>query len=77
MSYNFEQKSYVKKLFLKQGYYNYMYLFKDKRTDRAEISFIEGNHWETENEYTIWIYYQATGDLYDRLLVVQDLNSIH
>ena len=77
MSYNFEQKCYVRKLFLKQGHYDYLYLFKDKITNRSEISFIEGTHWETENEYTIWIYYQASGDLYDRLLAVQNLNSIH
>ena len=77
MSYNFEQKSYTRQLFLKQGFYNYMYIFKDKATNMYEISFIEGSHWETENEYTIWVYYRASGDLYDRLLVVQNLNSIH
>ena len=77
MKYSFEKKSYVKKLFLKQGYYDYMYIFKDNVSKIAEIYFIEGNHWETENEYTIWVYYQATGDLFDRLIVAQNLNSIH
>jgi hypothetical protein len=77
MAYNFDQKSYVKRLFLKQGYYEYLYLFKEAKTNHTDISFIEGNHWETENEYTIWVYYQATGDLFDRLIAVQNLNSLH
>ncbi|MCX6243340.1 MAG: DUF5103 domain-containing protein [Bacteroidetes bacterium] len=75
MSYNTEWKGYEKTLFLKQGYYNYIYVLKDNRTGRADESFIEGNHWETENEYTIWIYYHPTGSQYDHLIAVQDLNT--
>jgi hypothetical protein len=77
MTYDYEKKSYVKKLLLKQGYYNYLYLFRNRSTNKSEIFWVEGNHWETENEYTIWVYYRGGADLYDRLLAIQNLNSIH
>lgn len=77
MNYNYEYKGYQKTLFVKQGYYNYLYIIKDNRTGKTDESFIEGNHWETENEYTIWVYYHPYGEQYDRLIAAQDLNTIH
>jgi hypothetical protein len=77
MNYDFQRKGYEKTLYVKQGYYNYLYIFKDNRTGRSDESLIEGNHWETENEYTIWVYFHPTGTQYDRLIAAQDLNTIH
>jgi Domain of unknown function (DUF5103) len=77
MSYDFQRRGYEKTLFVKQGYYNYLYIFKDNKTGKSDESLIEGNHWETENEYTIWVYYHPTGALYDHLIAIQDLNTIH
>ncbi len=76
MIYNSSRKGYEKKLFLKQGYYNYLYVVKDITTGKADESLIEGTHWETENEYTVWVYYHEMGGLYDRLIAVQNINSI-
>ncbi len=76
MMYNSSRKGYEKKLLLKQGYYNYLYVVKDIRSGKADESLIEGNHWETENEYTVWVYFHETGGLYDRLIAVQNINSI-
>ncbi|MCX6248598.1 MAG: DUF5103 domain-containing protein [Bacteroidetes bacterium] len=75
MNYDYQRRGYEKTLFLKQGYYNYIYVIKDNRTGRADESLIEGNHWETENEYTIWVYYHPTGALFDHLIATQDLNT--
>ncbi len=77
MDYDYQRKGYEKTLFVKQGYYNYLYSIKDNKTGKADESLIEGNHWETENEYTIWVYYHPTGAQYDRLIATQDLNTIH
>jgi hypothetical protein len=77
MSYDYPNKRYYKKLYLKQGYYNYLYVFQDSKTKRSDLGLIEGNHWETENEYTVWVYYHENGGLYDRLIAVQDFISIH
>jgi hypothetical protein len=77
MNYDFQRKGYEKTLFVKQGYYNYLYVFKDNKTGKADFSLIEGNHWETENEYTVWVYFHPAGNQYDRLIAVQDFNTIH
>lgn len=73
--YNFELKAYEAKLFLKQGYYNYDYVFVENNTNTGDVSLIEGSYWETENEYEVLVYYQQQGDTYDRLIGVGFLNS--
>jgi len=75
LKYNPFKKGYETKLFLKQGYYNYIYVFKDTRKTGVEEGMIEGSHWETENEYTVWVYYHETGGLCDRLIAVQNFSS--
>ena len=68
MTYNFDLKAYEAKIFLKQGYYNYAYTFLENRAQAGDMTFIEGSHWETENEYAILVYHRIQGDLYDRLI---------
>ncbi|MDP1621569.1 MAG: DUF5103 domain-containing protein [Bacteroidales bacterium] len=76
MFFNPRHGGYELNLFLKQGYYNYMYVMKENGKSYGDESLIEGNHWEAENEYTIFVYFRETGSLYDRLLAVSILNSI-
>ena len=68
LEYNNEQKQYVGSIYLKQGYYNYHYALNDISTDRVDISFIEGTHYQTRNDYYIYVYYRAVGDSYDRFV---------
>lgn len=59
---------------LKQGYYNYTYAVFDKgRKDKMED--VEGNYWETENSYTILLYYKSFSDRVDQLIGVATINS--
>lgn len=55
------------KLLLKQGFYNYKYV---KVNDKGVIdyNFISGNHYETENDYQVLVYYRNFGDLYDSVI---------
>jgi hypothetical protein len=55
--------------FLKQGYYNYTYISvnDNKPSDKFEL---EGDYWETENAYTILIYYKSFTDRSDQLIGV-------
>ncbi len=76
MYFNPEHKGFELNLFLKQGYYNYIYVLKEKGKTCAEESLIEGSHWETENDYTVYVYYHELGSLYDRLLAVDMINSL-
>lgn len=80
MQFDAKQGIYTKKLFLKQGYYNYAYVTRDARNVKAKAdpSLTEGNYWETENEYTILVYYRALGGRHDELVgysVVNTFNS--
>jgi hypothetical protein len=76
MHYNFGQRAYEAKLFLKQGYYNYAYAFLENNSQVGDLTFIEGSYWETGNEYAIFVYYRQPGDFYDRLVGLGFLNSV-
>ncbi len=62
------------KVLLKQGFYNYKYI---KTTDKGEIdyNFISGNHYETENDYLVLVYYRNFGNLYDSIIGIGSGNS--
>ncbi|HPH63887.1 MAG TPA: DUF5103 domain-containing protein [Paludibacteraceae bacterium] len=75
MEYNFERKEYELDIVLKNGGYNYQYLFQPYGLSRATADKVSGNHWQTENDYTISIYYRPMGGRYDRLIHVSTINS--
>jgi len=60
-------------LFLKQGYYNYQYVFVKNGTNIIDETYIEGSHWETKNDYTVLIYLRDEGTVYDKLIAVNYL----
>jgi hypothetical protein len=77
MRFNAEKGVYETSLFLKQGYYDFMYVTK-ARGGSQHFSFeeTEGNYWESENEYTILIYYRPLGGRADELVGITKLNSL-
>ena len=75
MKYNTINSAYEAELYLKQGYYNYLYLYVNDTTQSADIRAIEGSHFDTENEYLFKVYYSDPGDFYDRLLLYHVANS--
>jgi len=76
MTYVPEHKAYEGSLFLKQGYYNYMYGLIDKGSNHLSMDNTEGNWWEAENDYTILVYFRPFGARADELIGVRTLNSI-
>ena len=76
MKYNPKRFGYECTLYLKQGFYNYEYIFIPKGETEADQTFIEGMHQETENDYTIYVYHHQTGTFYDQLIGVKRLNSV-
>jgi len=64
-------KGYVGKALVKQGYYNYHYAIVNNSTQKGDITLIEGNHFETENEYLFLAYHRKIGEIYDRLIGFQ------
>jgi len=78
MQWNNASKQYEKWLNLKQGYYSYNYILRDNQSPNPLHDFMwtEGDHWETENSYTIFVYYRAPGSRYDQIIGYSSLNSI-
>lgn len=76
MHFDYERKGYALNLFLKQGYYNYMIVFLENGKLSGNEAFVEGAHWETENEYNVYFYFHETGSSYDRLLSTATLTGI-
>ena len=76
MSYNYKRFGYELKLYLKQGYYNYIYVLSNDNKRGGDETTIEGNHWDTENEYSIFVYHRKIGTYYDQLIGYKKFNSI-
>ncbi len=78
MQWNPLQGQYEKWLSLKQGYYSYNYILRSEKNPDPinDFRWTEGDHWETENGYTIFVYYRAAGSRYDQIIGFSSLNSI-
>lgn len=59
---------YEKALLLKQGAYNYQYLTVPHGSLTGSTDPIEGDKYQTCNEYLILVYYRQPADRYDRLV---------
>jgi hypothetical protein len=75
MTYNYKKMGYECDLFVKQGYYNYTYVFLADEKKAADETLSEGDHWETENDYTIYVYHRQRGTYYDQLVAIKRFNS--
>lgn len=75
MQYNKKKQEYEGKLFLKQGYYEYWYAVVPNGQTQGSIVRVEGNHWETNNTYTIYVYYHNRMPEYDRLVGIQTITA--
>ena len=76
MTYNFDVKAYEATITLKQGFYNYEYIYLHPDTGYHDAPFFEGSHYETENDYVIYFYYKDRMKRYDRVIGYQIANSV-
>ena len=67
MEYNPDLHAYQLRLLLKQGYYAYQLLFVPVHEKEGQTATLEGNHYETANRYSVFVYYRGPNDRYDRL----------
>lgn len=76
MVYDEKSDTYRNKRLFKQGFYNYKYVIvnSDGSIDEGAIS---GNFDQTENDYTVIIYYRDLGGRYDKIIGVGKGNSLN
>jgi hypothetical protein len=70
-----EKSGYYKSVKLKQSYYNYQFVTFDEETKKLEYDFTEGNHFQTENDYTVLIYHRNQMFDYDELIGMAETSS--
>ncbi len=75
LNYTHQSACYETKLLLKQGFYNYKYVFVAQNQSYSDFNRIESSFFETENSYTILVYYKSQGIRYWRLVGVNVVNS--
>lgn len=75
MTWNFETSQYELNMLLKQGYYNYIYVYVPQGSTVADHENFEGSFWMTDNDYQILVYFRSLGGRYDRLVGYTQLNS--
>ena len=76
MEYNKNSDSFRNTRLFKQGFYNYKYVLVD-RDGSIDEGALSGNFWQTENEYTVIVYYRDLGARYDRIIGVGTASSIN
>ncbi|MDG2052781.1 MAG: DUF5103 domain-containing protein [Flavobacteriaceae bacterium] len=74
MEYDSFSDTYINNRLFKQGFYNYKFVLvnRDGTIDEGAIS---GNFWQTENEYTVLVYFKDLGARYDRIIGMGKANS--
>ncbi len=75
MTWNAARGCYEASLLLKQGWYNYEYLFIPSGSTEPKGFAFEGSHWETENDYLILTYFRDPTERYDRLTGIAVANT--
>lgn len=68
MKYDAATGGYTCDLLLKQGAYNYQYLFVPDGSATGLTARIEGDKYQTVNEYLVRVYHRRQGERYDRFI---------
>lgn len=76
MEYNEKKKIYEKAIIIKQGFTNYQYVVTDAKGKIDQENSIDGNFFQTENEYEIIVYYRENTQRYDRVVGFVSLTSV-
>ena len=75
MEYNTRTKKYEATVLLKQGAYDYQYIWVPEGETIGQTKPTEGDWYETKNEYLILLYYRERGSRYDRLITTLEVTQ--
>lgn len=77
MTFDASTAKFVTSLYLKQGIYDYAYIWVDKTTAKPDITALEGSYFETENDYHVLVYYRPPGARWEELAGYKLINSLN
>ena len=75
LSYETSRKRFYGNLLLKQGLYDYKYIWKDNLTGKTNDTQFEGSFFETENTYQIFVYFRKPGSRWEELIGYSAINT--
>lgn len=75
MHYDNNLHGYLCQMLLKQGYYNFLFATVDRDNGMVSTELTEGNHWDTDNLYKVYLYYYNSNKGYDELIGYTTVNS--
>lgn len=77
MDFNTEKGLYEKAILIKQGFTNYQYVTVNSKGFIDSENAIDGNFYQTENDYTVLVYYKGNTDRYVRAIGKGSANSLN
>jgi hypothetical protein len=79
MTYDSERSAYILDLPLKQGFYDYTYNVVrsggSNGNAKDDLTFFENTYYDTENVYSLYLYYRPPGDVTHRLIGYRQISS--
>ena len=75
LNYDSGKKRFVGNLSLKQGLYDYKYVWLDKEAGRIDPTVFEASFFETENTYQVFVYYRKPGSRWEELIGFTNINN--
>ncbi|WP_285057103.1 DUF5103 domain-containing protein [Pedobacter ginsengisoli] len=70
------RKRFYTNIKLKQGLYDYKYIWLNKETNKIDQTIFEGSFFETGNTYQVFAYYKKPGSRWEELIGYGDINTL-
>ncbi|QJD94448.1 DUF5103 domain-containing protein [Mucilaginibacter robiniae] len=75
-TYDDTRNRYYLNTLLKQGVYDYQYVWVPNTTSHPDYVTLEGSYFETENDYQLLVYYRPVGARWEELIGFKTINTI-
>lgn len=76
LSYDSSKKRFLGNFTLKQGLYDYKYVWLDKDSGKIDQTVFEGSFFETDNTYQVFVYYRKPGSRWEELIGFTNINNV-
>ncbi|MBC7565761.1 MAG: DUF5103 domain-containing protein [Pedobacter sp.] len=76
LTYDAGKKRFSGNITLKQGLYDYKYVWLDKDTGKIDQTVFEASFFETDNTYQVFVYYRKPGSRWEELIGFTNINNV-
>lgn len=76
MAFDDISKRFRGSIFVKQGVFDYHYIWVSKDGKTRDDVVFDGSHFQTENDYQIYFYYRRPGSRWDELVGFTEINTV-